>query len=106
MAYQDSIVIRPRRGLTAAAPALVFWWAVASLVALALAPAGWRLGLWLYIVSFELMRYAAYGGLLAALISLAALCGWGRLPRLYRFMAAGGLLLGAFVGSVAWAHAQ
>jgi uncharacterized protein (DUF1499 family) len=106
MAYQDSIVIRPRRGMAAASAALGFWLAVASLVALGLAPAGWRLGLWHYIVSFELMRYAAYGGLLAALISLAALCGWGRLPRLYRFMAAGGLLLGALLAYVPWHYAH
>jgi len=84
MAYPDSIAIRPRRSLAATLAALGFWLDVAALAALALAPAGWRLGLWHYIVSFELIRYSAYGGLLAGLVSLASLSGWARMPRLYR----------------------
>jgi len=106
MAYPDSIAIRPRRSLAAASAAFGFWLAVASLAALALAPAGWRLGLWHYIVSFELIRYSAYGGLLAGLVSLASLSGWARMTRLYRLIAVCGLLLGALLAYVPWHYAQ
>ncbi len=106
MVYQHSIAIRPRRGMAAASAALGFWLAAASLAALALAPAGWRLGLWHYIVSFELIRYSAYGGLLAALISLASLGGWARMSRLYRLIAIGGLLLGSVLAYMPWHYAQ
>ncbi len=106
MAYQDSIAIRPRRSMAAVLAALGFWLAIASLAALALAPAGWRLGLWHYIVSFELIRYSAYGGLLAGLVSLTSLSGWARMKRLYRFIAVCGLLLGALLAYMPWHYAQ
>jgi uncharacterized protein (DUF1499 family) len=106
MTDTDSIAIRPRRGMVGDAALLGFWLAVASLAALTLAPAGWRLGLWHYIVSFELIRVSAYGGLLAGLVSLASLCCWARLPRLCRLLAAIGLLLGSVLAYVPWHYAH
>jgi uncharacterized protein (DUF1499 family) len=106
MTDPDSIAIRPRRGIVAEASVFGFWLAAASLAALALAPAGWRLGIWHYIVSFELIRVSAYGGFLAALISLASLCFWPRLPRACRLMAICGLLLGSVLAYVPWHYAH
>jgi uncharacterized protein (DUF1499 family) len=106
MTDPDSIAIRPRRGIVGGASVLGFWLAAASLAALALAPAGWRLGIWPYIVSFELIRVSAYGGFLAALISLASLGLWARMPRLCRLLAVCGLLLGSVLAYVPWHYAH
>src|SRR5487761_1654143 len=65
MTADQTLTVRPVRQLgeflTAGAGVL----ALVALVAFAVAPAGWRFGLWYYTVAFAIMRYAAYVALAA-----------------------------------------
>jgi uncharacterized protein (DUF1499 family) len=106
MAYQESIAFRPRRSAAAALGLWGFWLAVIALIALVAVPAGWRLDLWPFTVSLRLMRYSAYGGVLACVASLAALIGWRRLSTTRRAMATVGLLLGATLFYVPWHYTR
>lgn len=64
--------------------------ALAALFALALSGPGVRLGLWPFPTGFQIMRWAAFGGLAAAVLALVVLL-WPRLRR--QGLVAGGLAL-------------
>ena len=76
--------------------------ALASAALLALAPLGWRVGLWPYATSFVLLRWAAYGAIAGALAALVALARWRRLPPLLRGGAIAALLGSAIVFYMPW----
>lgn len=79
-------------------PRLGFWLAVLSAVLLALAPIGWRLGLWHFRTSFwYLMQPAVYIGAAALVVSLIALVWWGAMTGGARAMALLGLIGGAIL---------
>jgi uncharacterized protein (DUF1499 family) len=79
------------------APRLGFALAVISLIMLALAPLGWRTGMWHFRVSFwYFMQPAAYLGIAAGIVSLVALFWWPSMGNGSRVMA----LLGFAVGAV------
>lgn len=79
------------------APRLGFALAVIALIMLALAPVGWRTGMWHFRVSFwYFMQPAAYLGIAAGIISLVALFWWPSMGNGARIMA----LLGFAVGAV------
>jgi uncharacterized protein (DUF1499 family) len=67
--------------------------AVVALVALAMSGLGVRLGLWSFGTGFEILRWAAYGGLAVAALALVALV----IPKM-RSGAVGGLVLSVAVG--------
>src|SRR5258708_836775 len=65
--------MRPGLRLMRHLPLLALLLALASAVLLALGPLGWRAGWWHYRVGFSiLMPWAAYGGLAAIAVALAA----------------------------------
>ena len=69
-----------------------------SVILLALAPIGWRAGLWHFRTSFwYLMEPAFFVGLGAAIVSLLSLIGWGGMDNASRGMAIVGLLAGAIL---------
>jgi uncharacterized protein (DUF1499 family) len=73
----------------------------ASLAVLVLAGPGSRVGLWHFRFAFTLMRYAAYGGIAAAAISLVgAGIGWRRQLPVARCLL--GLALGAIAAWIPW----
>jgi uncharacterized protein (DUF1499 family) len=76
--------------------------AAASLAFLAVAPLGWRIGLWNYPLSIAMFRWAAYGGIAGAVASLAALAGWRRLTRGLRGAAIVALAVSAIVFYMPW----
>src|SRR5487761_38605 len=106
MTADQTLTVRPVRQLgeflTAGAGVL----ALVALVAFAVAPAGWRFGLWYYTVAFAIMRYAAYVALAAVAFSVAALAGWPRLARWRRVAALAALAIATVVVYVPWHYAQ
>ena len=76
--------------------------ALAAAALLALAPLGWRLGLWHYATSFVLLRWAAYGAIAGAIAALAALMRWRVLPPLLRGGAIVAILVAAIVFYMPW----
>jgi uncharacterized protein (DUF1499 family) len=69
-----------------------------SVVLLALAPIGWRAGLWHFRTSFwYLMEPAFFVGLGGAVVSLLSLFGWSGIDNASRGMAMVGLVAGAFL---------
>lgn len=60
------------RGRTSHLPAISLCLATASLVLLAIAGLGTRWGLWNFRTGLSMLRYGAYGGLAAAIFSLAS----------------------------------
>jgi uncharacterized protein (DUF1499 family) len=85
------------------APRLGLALAVLAIVLLALAPLGWRLGLWHYRVSFFwLMQFSAYAAIAAVVISLLSLVWWSSMARAGRVAALLGLVLGAVFVYVPW----
>jgi uncharacterized protein (DUF1499 family) len=77
--------------------------AVLAILALIVAGPGYRLGLWDFRPAFTIMRWAAYGGLAAAIFSLLGALGtWlGRMRRGFR-LAVVGLLLGLLTAAIPW----
>lgn len=77
--------------------------AVLAILALIVAGPGYRLGLWDFRPAFTIMRWAAYGGLAAAGLSLlGALVTWpGRMRRGFG-LAVVGLLLGLLTAAMPW----
>jgi uncharacterized protein (DUF1499 family) len=70
--------------------------AVLSVVLLALAPIGWRTGLWHFRTAFwSLMEPAAFVGAAGAVVSLLALIWWGSMDTASRTMTIVGLVAGA-----------
>jgi uncharacterized protein (DUF1499 family) len=79
-------------------PRLGFWLAVLSVVLLALAPIGWRAGLWHFRTAFwYLMEPAAFIGAGAFVISLVALFWWGSASAGGRAMTVLGIIGGAIL---------
>jgi uncharacterized protein (DUF1499 family) len=79
-------------------PRLGFWLAVLSAVLLALAPIGWRLGLWHFRTSFwYVMQPAAYIGAAGFVVSLIALFRWGGTTGGARAMTLLGIVGGAIL---------
>jgi uncharacterized protein (DUF1499 family) len=90
---------------------LAAWLAVAlgagALILLGLAPLGWRAGLWHYRVSLRtLMPDAAYVGIAAAVLGVAALVVWSRLSRGARVAALLAVAGGAIGFCVPWHYQQ
>ncbi len=86
-------------------PRLGFGLAVLSALLLALAPIGWRTGLWHFRTSFwYFMQPAAYLGIAAGVVSLVALFWWGGMGPAGRAMATLGLLVGAFMFYIPWSY--
>lgn len=98
-------VTAPRRAGGRAAP-VALGLAVVALVAMAMGPTGWRLGLWYYDVSFALMRYAAYLALLAMAAAIIALLGWRRLSLARRAAALIAVVIAAMVIYQPWHYAR
>jgi uncharacterized protein (DUF1499 family) len=72
--------------------------AVLSVVLLALAPIGWRAGLWHFRTSFwYLMEPAFFVGAGAAVVSLLSLIGWSGMDNASRGMALAGIVAGAIL---------
>lgn len=87
------------------APRLGFWLALLSVVLLALAPIGWRTGLWHFRTSFYyLMQPAAYLGIAAGVISLVSLLWWGSMGGSGRLMALTGFVIGALIFYVPFSY--
>jgi uncharacterized protein (DUF1499 family) len=83
--------------------------ALALLAALALliAGPGYRFGLWSLGSAFALVRYAAYGGIAAAVVSTAGLVLAGpRGRRRGMFRALAGLVIGLIAVGVPWSYAR
>ncbi|HEX7967512.1 MAG TPA: DUF1499 domain-containing protein [Stellaceae bacterium] len=86
-------------------PRLGFGLAVLSVILLALAPIGWRTGMWHFRTSFwYLMQPAAYLGIAAGVVSLIALIWWGSMGTAGRAMALAGLAIGAFMFYIPWSY--
>ena len=86
-------------------PRLGFGLAVLSVILLALAPIGWRTGLWHFRTSFwYLMQPAAYLGIAAGVVSLIALFWWGGMGTAGRAMALAGLAVGALMFYIPWSY--
>jgi uncharacterized protein (DUF1499 family) len=85
---------------------LGFALAVLALVSLAVGPLGWRLGWWHFRFAFSwLMPIAAYGALVGAIVSLAALAfGRSGLSGSGLAVAGIGIVLGAIVAYVPWQY--
>ena len=87
------------------APRLGFALAVIALIMLALAPAGWRTGMWHFRTSFYyFMQPAAYLGIAAGVVSLVALFWWPSMGNAARIMALVGLGVGAAMAYVPWSY--
>ena len=85
------------------APRLGFALAVIALIMLALAPIGWRTGMWHFRVSFwYFMQPAAYLGIAAGVVSLVALFWWPSMSNGARVMALVGFAVGAVMAYVPW----
>jgi uncharacterized protein (DUF1499 family) len=85
------------------APRLGLGLAVLALVLLALAPLGWRLGLWHYRISFFwLMTYSGYAAIGAVVVSLLSLLWWTGMASAGRVAALLGLVIGAALVYVPW----
>ena len=83
------------------APRLGFALAVVALIMLALAPLGWRTGMWHFRVSFwYFMQPAAYLGIAAGIVSLVALFWWPSMGNGARIMALVGFAVGAVMAYV------
>ncbi|GEM_PF-132196 len=91
---------RPPRGAGAVAVPAATAFTLAGLAVFAAAPAGWRLGLWHYTVSFAMMRYAAYIGLVAVASAAVALPAWVRLSAARRAIVLVALTVAAVVVAV------
>jgi uncharacterized protein (DUF1499 family) len=79
-------------------PLLGFWLAVLAAVLLALAPIGWRAGLWHFRTSFwYLMEPAVFIAAASLLVSLIALLWWGGMSGVARLLALLGLIGGALL---------
>lgn len=76
--------------------------AAASLLVLAAAPLGWRLGVWHFSTSFVLLRWTAYGGVAGAAAAVLALCGWRRLTVTLRCGAIVALVASGLVFYMPW----
>ena len=86
-------------------PRLGFGLAVIALLMLALAPIGWRTGMWHFRTSFwYLMQPAAYLGIAAGVVSLLALFWWPSMGNAGRVMALAGLAVGAVMFYVPWSY--
>ena len=86
-------------------PRLGFLLAMVALVLLALAPVGWRLGLWHFRTSFwYFMLPAAWVGIAAGVVSLASLFWWAGMGAGGRVMALLGLVVGALMFYVPWSY--
>lgn len=100
--------MRPGLRLIRQLPLLALVFAVAAAVLLAAGPLGWRAGWWHYRVGFStLMPWAAYCGLAALAIALAALVIGRRVnttPRVTIILIA--LAVGAAVSYVPWHYSQ
>lgn len=84
---------------------LGFWLAVVALVLLALAPLGWRTGLWHFRTSFWYLMYpSAWIGVAAGVASLLSLFWWAGMATASRVMALIGLVLGAIMFYVPWQY--
>jgi len=87
------------------APRLGFGLALVALVLLALAPLGWRTGLWHFRTAFwYLMEPAAFIGIAAGVVSLLSLFWWGGMAVSSRVMALIGLALGLIMFYVPWQY--
>lgn len=85
------------------APRLGFALAVMALIMLALAPIGWRTGMWHFRTSFwYFMQPAAYLGIAAGVVSLVALFWWPGISNGARVMALLGLAVGVVMVYVPW----
>jgi uncharacterized protein (DUF1499 family) len=86
-------------------PRLGFGLAIIALFMLALAPIGWRMGLWHFRTSFwYFMQPAAYLGIAAGVVSLVALFWWSSMGNAGRVMALAGLAVGAVMFYVPWSY--
>ena len=106
MTADQTLTVRPVRQLGGFLTAGACLLALVALVAFALAPVGWRLGVWYYTAAFGIMRYAAYVALLAAAFSIVALVGWSRLSPWRRVAALVALAIATIVVYVPWHYAQ
>lgn len=106
MTADQTLTVRPARQLGGFLTAGACVLALVALAAFALAPAGWRFGLWYYTVAFAIMRYAAYIALLAAAFSIVALVGWSRLSPWRRVAVFAALTVATVVVYVPWHYAQ
>jgi len=100
--------MRPGLRLMRHLPQVALLLALASAVMLALGPLGWRAGWWHYRVGFSiLMPWAAYCGLAAIAVALAALA-IGRRVNTARQMVVGlaALAIGAAIAYVPWHYYQ
>jgi uncharacterized protein (DUF1499 family) len=86
-------------------PRLGFALAIIALIMLALAPIGWRTGMWHFRTSFwYFMQPAAYLGIAAGVVSLVALFWWPSMGNAARAMALVGLAVGAVMAYVPWSY--
>ena len=86
-------------------PRLGFGLAALALLLLALAPLGWRTGLWHFRTSFYyLMQPSAYLGIAGGVVSLVALIWWGQARTGGRAMLLAGLVVGAVMFYVPWSY--
>ncbi|MDE2228922.1 MAG: DUF1499 domain-containing protein [Alphaproteobacteria bacterium] len=106
MTARDSFAMPEPRSVGGIAAVAGPMLALGALLGFAMAPAGWRLGLWYYDVSFAIMRYAAYVALVAAAVSCVALFGWMRLSPWRRAATLGALAIAAVVVAVPWHYAR
>jgi len=106
MAYQESLIVDRPRGFAETAAIWAFGLALLALIGFALVPAGWRLGLWHYSVSFLILRYAAYLAIAAVAVSLAALAGFARLTATCRLLALAALIGGVGLAYVPWHYTR
>jgi uncharacterized protein (DUF1499 family) len=76
-------------------------------LALLLAGPGHRLGLWSFGTGFSIVRWAAYGGIVAALIAAAGLIlGPLRGQRRGMYRALAGLVIGLLVAALPWSYVR
>jgi len=86
-------------------PRLGFGLAALALLLLALAPVGWRTGLWHFRTSFYyLMQPSAYFGIAGGIVSLVALLWWGEIGAGVRAMTVAGIVIGALMFYVPWSY--
>ena len=86
-------------------PRLGFGLAVLALLLLALAPLGWRTGLWHFRTSFYfLMQPSAYFGIAGGIVWLVALLWWGEAGAAGRAMTVAGIVVGAVMFYVPWSY--
>jgi len=106
MTADQTLTVRPARQLSGALTGGACVLALVALAAFALAPAGWRFGLWYHTVAFAIMRYAAYVALLAAAFSIVVLAGWLRLSPWRRVVVLAALAIASVVVYVPWHYAR